>query len=154
LDDHTGIEELGLAIGTTETRYVNGAINPFGGRRRTVGRWMAFAPTGFLGAELGVSAAERCRLPMCLTPGFIELLTEVAILGLQLGQAAFQMRNPALQSGDGAVTLRTAGAVGKYHDSPPRSVPRGGEDRGVLSWCNVMIGPESRTRLDRKSVRR
>ena len=43
LDDHAGIKEFGLTIGTAEARYINDPINPLWRRRGAVGRWVAFA---------------------------------------------------------------------------------------------------------------
>jgi hypothetical protein len=124
LDDHAGFEEVGLTIGTAQTRDVNDAINPFGRRRGAIGRGVTFATAGFLGVGLDVPATEGSRLPMRFAPGHIELLAETVVLGFQLGEAALQLGNVALQASNGAVAFATAGTSRDYHDNPPLSVPK------------------------------
>jgi hypothetical protein len=123
LDDHAGVEEDGLTIGTAETRNINDAINPFRRRRGAVGRWVAFAPARFLPAHLAMSATKGSSLPMRFAPCLIQLLTETVVLGLQIGKATLKLGNLALQASDRAIACATAGTSGEYHDHPPLAVP-------------------------------
>jgi len=135
LDNHAGVEEVGLTIGTAEAWYINDPINPLRRRRGAVGCWMAFASAGFLPTQLGMTATKGSGLPMGLAPCLIQLLAEAAVVGLQLGEATLQLRNLALQASNGAVACATTRAGGEYHDNPPLWVPS--ERDGIEVRCRA-----------------
>jgi hypothetical protein len=154
LDDHAGIEEVGLTIGTTKTRHVDDPIHPFGWRRGAIGRCVTFVPAGFLGMGLEISSAEGSRLAMGCPPGLGELLPKAAVLSFQFGEAVLELGKLALQASDGAIPFGTAGASGEYHDKRLSDAEKREGSKVRCRGAILMVRPESRISLERKSARR
>jgi hypothetical protein len=123
LDNDPWIDEVGLTVWAVAARDMEDAIDTFRGRCGAVRRCVALAPSRFLPAKLEVPAAKRSGLPMRFPAGLLKLLTEVTVLGFELGEAALQLGNLALKMSNGAVAFATAGAGREYHDNPPLLVP-------------------------------
>jgi len=148
LDNDPWVYEVGLTVWAMAARDVDDAIDAFRGRRGAVRRRVTFASARLLPAQLGVLAAKGSGLPMRFSPSLIELFTEAAVLGFELGEAALQLGNLALETSNGAVSFATAGACGEYHDNPPLSIPEERDDikvrcRGVFSWYDRSQGSGS-----------